>query len=678
MSKIRILPEILSNKIAAGEVVERPASVVKELVENAVDAGSTRIIVEVEQGGRKLIRVSDNGHGMNRDDALLCLERYATSKIATDPDLFSIRTLGFRGEALPSIASVSRFSIVTRATEADVGTRIEVAGGQIKNVTDVGAPAGTLIEVASLFYNTPARRKFLKSIDTEMGHIADTIASMALCRPAVQFRLTHNQRIIKDWPPAADPKDRLIDVLGAPVRKELHPLGSVAEAVKVGGWVAAPRLNRSTARGIYLFVNGRWVKDRVIQHALFAGYSGRLMKGQYPVAVVFLTVPFDQVDVNVHPTKHEIRFARQREVHDTVRDAVTDALRQSDPTHWQAHESTSRPSTPSAPNVSERYAAYNAPPIAHRPTNPLQQPAASKLSHGLISDRHQPPSPVASPVEKHASQPVHQTRTDRSSQQVPLWKKRYFADLTVIGQYQGTYIICESDDGLILIDQHAAHERIVFEQLKRQADAHTPAVQRLLLPETIDLGFREAQILETLAPELDRYGLEIEPFGGNTFVVKSTPTLLHSGDIPVMITELAEKAAELGVHAPMDTLLDECLMVMACHNAIRAHQRLGEAQIKAMLAQLDDCDNPSHCPHGRPIWIRWSVKDLEKTVSADRLSVQLIVNKLTKSAPLAGDGSARNRQAAPGKKHNKVFITDGCKIINKKRVLIHTLCYKQV
>jgi DNA mismatch repair protein MutL len=616
MSTIRILPEILSNKIAAGEVVERPASVVKELVENAMDAGSTRIIVEVEQGGRKRIRVSDNGYGMNRDDALLCLERYATSKIATDPDLFSIRTLGFRGEALPSIASVSRFTIVTRETDADVGTRIEVAGGQIKTVNDVGAPAGTLIEVASLFYNTPARRKFLKSIDTEMGHIADTIASMALCRPAVQFRLAHNQRIIKDWPPAADPKDRVIDVLGAVVKKELHSVGRVSDAVEVGGWVAAPRLNRSTARGIYLFVNGRWVKDRVIQHALFAGYAGRLMKGQYPVTVLFLTVPFDQVDVNVHPTKHEIRFVRQREVHDTVRDAVADALRQSDPTRWQAPASASSPPTPPAPAVSERHTAYEAPPMARRQAearlNQAQRPATGKRSRDMGSNSHPPPSSIADPVEVLSPPPVHQTQVDRPRQQAPLWKKGYFADLTFIGQYRGTYIICESDDGLILIDQHAAHERIVFEELRRQAEAHTPAVQRLLLPETIDLGFREAQILEKLAPELDRCGLEIEPFGGNTFVVKSMPTLLHSGDIPAMITELVEKTAELGVHAPLPAILDECLMVMACHNAIRAHQRLGETQIKAMLEQLDGCDNPSHCPHGRPIWIRWSVKELEK------------------------------------------------------------------
>ncbi|WP_419659257.1 MutL: DNA mismatch repair protein [Desulfosarcina variabilis str. Montpellier] len=618
MSTIRILPEILSNKIAAGEVVERPASVVKELVENAIDAGSTRIIVEVQQGGRKLIRVSDNGQGMDRDDALLCLERYATSKIASDPDLFSIRTLGFRGEALPSIAAVSRFTIITRKSDADVGTRIDVAGGQIKKVTDIGAPAGTLIEVASLFYNTPARRKFLKSINTEMGHIADTIASMALCRPRVQFRLIHNQRVVKDWAPATDPLDRAIDVLGASVKKELQPVTRAGDAAKVSGWVAVPRLNRSTARGIYLFVNGRWVKDRVIQHALFAGYSGRLMKGQYPVAVLFLEVAFDQVDVNVHPTKHEIRFVRQRQVHDTVRDAVSEALRQSDPTYRQPAES--RVAKPPAPDpfqrVSESHAVYTEPRVVARPTDnsrtPRHQTPVDNVAPAQNSDHRSSESPTASSITADPPPPVRPPGTRRPNAQAPLWKKRFFADLTVIGQYHGTYIICESDDGLILIDQHAAHERIVFESLKHQAETRAPAVQRLLLPETIDLGFQEAQILETLAPELDRYGLEIEPFGGNTFVVKSMPTLLHSGDIPALITQLVEKTAEIGIHAGLEKILDECLMVMACHNAIRAHQRLGEAQIKAMLEQLDGCDNPSHCPHGRPIWLRWRVADLEK------------------------------------------------------------------
>lgn len=617
MSKIRILPEILSNKIAAGEVVARPASVVKELVENAIDAGSTRIIVEIEQGGRKLIRVSDNGQGMGRDDALLCLERYATSKIAKDPDLFAIRTLGFRGEALPSIASVSRFTLVTRETDADVGTQIEVAGGRINKVSDVGAPAGTMIVVGGLFYNTPARRKFLKSIDTEMGHIADTIASMALCRPSVQFRLSHNNRIVKSWAAAADPTDRVADVLGAAIKKELHPVDRVTEDIEISGWVAAPRMNRSTARGIYLFVNGRWVKDRVIQHGLFAGYTGRLMKGQYPVAVLFLRVPFDQVDVNVHPTKHEIRFVHQKLVHDTVRDAVADALRRSDPTRWKTNEPGIADTVQRPVAVSEQNAAYEMPhttETGHRGNRPVDamDRTGDSMAHAAVAERRHKPLPPTGSVNQPA-EPIRPTVSSGAlARQAPLWKQRFFADLTLIGQYKGTYIICEFNDGLMLIDQHAAHERIVFEQLKRQSNTRRPAAQRLLLPETIDLGFREAQILEKLAPELDRYGLEIEPFGGNTFVVKAVPTLLDSGGISGLVTQLVEKAAEIGAGAEMETILDECLMVMACHNAIRAHQQLTEVQIRAMLEQLDSCDNPSHCPHGRPIWIRWTVKDLEK------------------------------------------------------------------
>jgi DNA mismatch repair protein MutL len=614
MSRIKILPEALSNKIAAGEVVERPASVVKELVENAVDAGSTRIIVEIERGGRKLIRVADNGRGMSRDDALLSLERYATSKIAKDEDLFAIQTLGFRGEALPSIASVSRFTLVTRESDADVGTCIQVAGGRIDKVSDIGAPVGTMVGVAGLFYNTPARRKFLKSIDTEMGHIADTIASMALCRPSVQFRLSHNARMVKSWAPAADPTDRVADVLGAAIKKEIHPVERAGEDVHISGWVAAGRMARTTARGIYLFVNGRWVKDRVIQHALFAGYAGRLMKGRYPVAVLSLTVPFDQVDVNVHPTKHEIRFIHQKMVHDSVRDAVAQALRQSDPTHWKAPQRDIPESVQRPPAVSEPSAGYG----RWRPAEKrgrrgdgqaVSGTAASESARSRVAAGMPMPLAAADGVQPPAApRPV----SDPPAGQEPLWSRRFFADLAVIGQYKGTYIICESEDGLMLIDQHAAHERIVFEQLKRRADDRGPTVQRLLVPETIDLGFREARILEKLTPELDRYGLEIEPFGGNTFVVKAVPTLLDSGDIPALVTEIVEKTAQIGVDAEMETIMDECLKVMACHHAIRAHQQLIPVQINAMLAQLDVCDNPSHCPHGRPIWIQWHLKDLEK------------------------------------------------------------------
>ena len=342
MSKIKILPEILSNKIAAGEVVERPASVVKELVENSLDAGSTRIIVDIAQGGRSLIRVSDNGSGMNRDDALLALERYATSKIYKDQDLFSINTLGFRGEALPSIASVSRFSLVSRDESADAGTEIVVDGGKIKNVAEVGAPRGTMVSVKQLFFNTPARRKFLKTIGTEMGHIADRIASIALGHPGVQFRLTHNDKIVKNWLMTAEPFDRVVDVLGNDLKNDLLAIDSQTDGISISGWIASPRANRRTSRAIYLYVNGRFVHDRIVQHALFEGYAQRLVKGQFPVAVIFINVPFDEVDVNVHPTKNEVRFARQKEVHEAVRQTVAQTLYEMDRPGWGHVEVGSR------------------------------------------------------------------------------------------------------------------------------------------------------------------------------------------------------------------------------------------------------------------------------------------------------------------------------------------------
>jgi len=325
VSRIRILPDILSNKIAAGEVVERPASVVKELIENAIDAGSTKIMVEIENGGRSLIRISDNGIGMNHDDALLSLERYATSKIHDENDLFSIKTLGFRGEALPSIASVSRFSMITRSMESQAATEILVEGGRIKNVSETGAPVGTMITVKQLFYSTPARRKFLKSAGTETGHVAETVSAVALGRPGIQFRLVHNNKTVKNWPVVESSLERALAVLGGDLRKDLIKLESTAERFSLTGWISSPAITRSTSQKIYIYVNGRYIKDRGLQHALFEGYRGRLMKGRFPIAVLFITVPFDRLDVNVHPAKYEVRFAEYKNLYEALKQSVFDA-----------------------------------------------------------------------------------------------------------------------------------------------------------------------------------------------------------------------------------------------------------------------------------------------------------------------------------------------------------------
>lgn len=584
MSRVRVLPEILSNRIAAGEVVERPASVVKELTENALDAGGTRIAISVENGGRSLIEVSDNGSGMAPDDALLAVERYATSKIYEDGDLFAIGTLGFRGEALPSIASVSRFVLETRHRDAEAGIRVEMSGGILRKVTEIGAPPGTLVAVRDLFFNTPARRKFLKSVSTEMSHIADTVANLAMAWPGVSFTLHHDGREVKSWPAAGDAGLRVSEILGRGV--SLLRVERSADGISLAGWIGSPDDTRSTSRSAYLYVNGRYVRDRVVQHALVAGYRGRIMKGRFPVAVLFVTVPPDRVDVNVHPAKSEVRFADPERVHRLVEAAVAEALH-------QAGRPGRRPPAGSGP------APGPAPPPAEAPWI-----RPSSVAEAAPSFRPAPDPPAEAAGTPPASSPA--------PMQIPVWEKRFFQELSVIGQFQETYILCEAEGHLVIIDQHAAHERIYFEQLTRRGRQVRQASQRLLLPETLDLNFQEADILRSLLPSFEAVGMEIEPFSGNTFAVKSLPAFLAGKPAAPLIAEVLEKTAEIGVAAGTERIVEESLMVMACHGAIRAHRRLSRDEIRHLLAQMDACETPSTCPHGRPTWIRWSVRFLEK------------------------------------------------------------------
>jgi len=581
--KIKILPEIISNKIAAGEVVERPSSVVKELVENALDAGSTQILIEVEKGGRSLIRVSDNGVGMSKDDALLSIERYATSKIFKDEDLFSISTFGFRGEALPSIASVSRFTLVTKEKNAQSGIEIRIEGGKIMSVNDKGSPDGTMITVKDLFVNTPARRKFMKSTDTEMGHIADTVASMALGRHDVYFRLLHNGKTVYNWLTVPDSAQRAEDVLGKETRNILYPLKFQSDNISISGWISSPSVKRSTGRGIYIFVNGRFVRDRVIQHALLEGYSARLIKGQFPFSVIFVNIPYNLVDVNVHPAKREVRFADQKKVHESVETAVKKSLDLLDPFRKTSGYFAQKQEVSKSFDVSEPPAFYK--------------------SDGKTSRSHPyPPPSVPYPPPKIPP-----------DAQADLWEKKRFKDLRILGQLHGTYIISESDEGIVLIDQHAAHERILYEQLKiRPRGAIQHAVQKLLIPEIIETGYREAGVLEKLLPDFQKTGIEIEPFGGNAFAVKSVPAFLADKEVKAVIVEIMEKIIETGFAPGLQKASDEVTKLVACHGAIRANQQLSGREIRTLVDQLDDCEMPSHCPHGRPTWISFTIKELEK------------------------------------------------------------------
>ena len=600
MPRIKILPENLSNKIAAGEVVERPASVVKELVENSLDAEATRIIIEVEKGGQSLIRVSDNGVGMHHDDAILAIERHATSKISSDDDLFAIRTLGFRGEALPSIAAISRFKLITRDHRTDSGTEITVDGGKIKNVAEAGAPEGTLISVKQLFFNTPARQKFLKTVGTEMSHIADIVARIALGHPEVQFRLIHNDKVVKNWLPVSQHLDRVVDVLGNDSRPDLHPIEISRDGVSISGWICSPRVTRRTSRGLYIFVNGRFVRDRSIQHGIFQGYAQRLVKGQFPLAAVFIQVPFDQVDVNVHPTKNEVRFVNPRQVHEAVKSAIAQTLYEIDRLDWRPENRTQSPEDRKTSQVEERPATFKA--VNREASSAIQTQFSSPDINfqQAVTGHLQPAAGIQQPADS-----IHR-------EQGVLWEDKGFSALRVVGQLHNLYLVCESDGGLVIIDQHAAHERIFFEQLKQRSGRPPLAAQKLLVPETFELNFREAEILGQMILDLKRLGLEIEPFGGNTFVIKAVPALLSGRELKSMICEMVEKTAAVGFAPGLENILDQCRMVMACHGAIRANQQLSEAQIKGLLHQLDECENPSRCPHGRPTWIRWDLATLEK------------------------------------------------------------------
>jgi len=614
MSKIRILPENLSNKIAAGEVVERPASVVKELVENALDAGGDRITVEVKSGGRSLIRVADNGEGMNRDDALLSLERYATSKIFTDQDLFAINTLGFRGEALPSIAAVSKFEIITRQAQADTGTRIFVDGGKIRAVEEVGAPPGTMITVKQIFFNTPARRKFLKTVPTEMGHVADTLARIAMGRPDVRFQLRHNGKAVKEWSASSDPALRVADVLGIGINTDLLPVDGSGPGVQVTGWILSGHNSRSTSQSIYIYVNNRFVKDRVIRHAVIAGFSGRLMKGRFPVAALFVRVPPEQVDVNVHPTKHEVRFSNQKGVHDTIERAVAAALQASDRSGWEYAPAAAPRSDGSRTEYPQNVPAVEPPKaVAERPSDYRRDGVRGREPDTHTSAGTAGTSRESRPLPLHDFEPADAYSDSRALQvSKPLWGSHPFSELKIIGQFYDTYIVCESARGLVLIDQHAAHERVAFEELKRAiAQTQAPA-QRLLMPETLELGYQEAAALDKLLSELARIGFEIESFGSNAYVISSVPALLAQAEAAPLVREIVEKYVAVGIPDDPARILDPCIELMACHSVIRANQALTLEQCGALLKQLDGCDNPSHCPHGRPTWISWSVKELEK------------------------------------------------------------------
>jgi DNA mismatch repair protein MutL len=592
--RIKILSENLSNKIAAGEVVERPASVVKEMVENSLDAGATEIVVEIEVGGKRLIKVSDNGCGMSREDALLALERHATSKIAVDNDLLSISTLGFRGEALPSIASVSRCTLASREKGSVEGTEIYGEGGGIRHVKARGMAEGTVIEVRNLFFNTPARLKFLKSTETEAGHVADHLTRLALSRPDVRFVYISDGRVVFRAL-NGDLTERIASLLGRATAAELSPMQCEDGEMRIRGLAARPECSRSAASHLYTYVNGRFVRDRVVQHAILQAYRRFLERGRYPVAVFFFSLPTGDVDVNVHPTKHEVRFREQSRVHDFIFSAV-EALLQSTPWIRKPAREPVRPiaapeiaAARKVSEVRESLGMYQA---------KLETPA--KLENPVFREipcRHEV---MSSPVQQAAEEPEHKQDTP------------FFSSLTVIGQYAGIYLVCSDGEDLVLLDQHAAHERVAFERLRREFSNGSVESQGLLFPEVVEFSHAESAAVDGHLPALRKLGFVLEDFGGTARVIQSVPRMLAERDFTRVLRDLVEELSALGRSRSFMDIQEDILMRMACHSVVRGVSALAGAEIAALLTALDSVGFATNCPHGRPVFRRISRSDVEK------------------------------------------------------------------
>jgi len=596
---IQVLPPGLVNQIAAGEVVERPASVVKELLENALDAGARSIQVDLEDGGLGLVRVADDGSGMGREDALLSLERHATSKLRDAHGLATIATMGFRGEAIPAIASVSRMRIDTFAegrSEPGVGTRIALEGGAVLAVEDVARARGTTVEVRDLFFNTPARRKFMRSTAAESGHASEAVVRVALARPDVGFTLRSGGRAAIATAAGAPLEERAAIALGRDAARHVIPVDGGRGEFRVRGVVTSPDHSAATARGLYLFVNGRFVRDRALAYAVVRAYAGSLPAGRQPAGVLFVELPLDRVDVNVHPQKLEVRFQDPRAATDAIHHAVSEALR---PSPWLRH----RP----APSGVE--AAAPAVPLA---AEPGIDDVAGVLS--LARDREAARSREMLPFPVPAI-PDLATAAPLPTGTAPAPAPGYFGSMRYVGQHARTYLLCEAPGGtLVVIDQHASHERLLFHRLRVALRGRQLEVQPFLVPPVVTLPPSAARAVEGALEELEAVGLEVEPFGGDAFAVKSAPALLGGASMAPLLTDLAEQVEQAERGSAVGEALDGLLATMACHAAVRANQDLTRDEVRALLDGLDTIDFKARCPHGRPVVIELPLSELERRV----------------------------------------------------------------
>jgi DNA mismatch repair protein MutL len=614
VGKIRVLSDNVANKIAAGEVVERPASVVKELLENSLDAGSTRIRVDIENGGRRLIRITDDGCGMLRDDALLAFERHATSKLHDVKDLLSISTLGFRGEALPSIASVSRLLLETRAEEESTGSRVEIAGGKMLSVEEIATARGTVISVRDLFFNVPARKKFLRSEQTELAHIASLVTHYSLAHPDKTFELTNGSTELLHVTPVPTLRERVFQVFGSEILSELIDLGTRERELilpeestrwfRVSGFVSRPQIQKNNRNSIYIFVNGRLIRDRLMLHAISSAYYNLMPPACYPFALIFVDCDSEEVDVNVHPSKTEVRFRHQSFVHDFVRDMVRAQLMESRP----------------APSFSVTPVPQPAAQLPYSEFSQMMQNEVSEMpapSFVLQPERGPEPRldfgpPVQSPPVLPAAQRlrVPDTHSGFPVDSIPATTLASLTDLRPLGQIHESFIIAAGRDGLWIIDQHVAHERILFEKVLKQRASGRTEVQRLLMPLVIALTPEQQIEYARIAEELDATGFETEPFGQRTIAVKAAPAAISPADLERVIFEILEIAETELRKVSLEDLRRGIAASIACRAAIKINTRLDHAKMEWLLRELSATDYPMACPHGRPIALQYSTREI--------------------------------------------------------------------
>ncbi|HVU87905.1 MAG TPA: DNA mismatch repair endonuclease MutL [Pirellulales bacterium] len=666
MATIRQLPQSVINKIAAGEVVERPASVVKELVENSLDAGATRIEVSIAQGGMDLVRIVDNGHGIPAEQLPLAVASHATSKLATADDLFRVSTLGFRGEALASIAEVSHFTLRSRTADATAGAELEVIAGEPRQVVPCGCAPGTAIEVRNLFVNTPVRRKFLRSTQTEMGHVTEAFTRLALASPQVHFVLRHNERLVYDLPPSQDWRERIGAFFGPELSDALIWIDSADQPIRLAGYVAHPSQSRGNTRMQYLFLNGRYVRDRALQHALAEAYRGLLLTGRYPISFLCFDMPAEMVDVNVHPTKLEVRFQDGGRLYSQLLGTIRTKFLTSDLTHAATADRVARPNDAflgaidfasggnaqngAAPMAQSgnRFVEWAKSELAARRSQDAEVDAANAgaaLPVSLASpaapldlvplERHWDPAggseePLAAESETNENGTSHFSRhiaSEYGAGESTSWNLRphfvdarrefasvppYAAPVAQAVQIHNRYLVTESAEGVLVIDQHALHERVLYEQFRAKVLAGALETQSLLVPEPVDLTPAEAAAALEQRELLAQLGIRIEPFGGGTVLVSSYPAMLKAAQPAALLRDMVELLVAGGRAPERRDLLDELLHMMSCKAAVKAGDALTPEEIEALLASRHLAQDTHHCPHGRPTALVFTREDLDR------------------------------------------------------------------